>query len=122
MKPQNEFPLLDTFSKVFDITPRTIFAYDKNIYCDYPLTDDLLIHEQTHLAQQEKYGLDKWVEEYLTNSGFRLEMELEAYRNQIVSINDRNQRVRVRIQSAKDLSSSLYGNIISYDEALKFLS
>lgn len=121
MKLQSEFLLLETYKKHFDVSDRTIFAYDNEIYSNYPLPDHLITHENTHLKQQEKYGLDTWVEYYLEDKDFRLKMEIEAYRNQLLSIKDKNQRNTLRLQVAKDLSSSTYGNICTNEEAFKLL-
>ena len=118
---QKEFPLLERYKEKFEITDTTIFAYDGNIYCDYELTNDLLIHEMTHLKQQEVIGLDGWVEKYLNDDDFRLRMEIDAYRKQIISLKDGNKKARCRIECAKALSSPLYGNIINYEEALQVL-
>ena len=120
-KKQKEFPLLKRYKKKFDVTDRTIFAYDGVIYCNYDLPRDLLIHEMTHLIQQEEMGVDTWVENYLDDIEFRLQMEIEAYRQQIISFRDRNDKAKCRIESAYTLSSPLYGSIISFEEALKKL-
>lgn len=123
LKPQVEFPLMERYKKAFPaINNQTIIAYDKDIYTNYALPPDLLIHEQRHLAQQEKYGLENWVEYFLKDAEFRMKMELDAYREQLKSIKDREFRNKVRLASAKTLSSELYGNICSYQEALKLLS
>lgn len=119
--PQNEFPLLEEYAQVFPITDRTIFAYDHKIYCNYKLPLDLVVHEMTHHQQQDKYGLVYWVQEYLTDDNFRLEMEIEAYNNQLKSIKDRNFRFKVREECIKHLSSDLYGNIISREQARELL-
>jgi len=117
LKLQKEFPNLELFKKHFAVTDRTIFAWDDSIYCNYNLSPDLIIHEQTHLKQQKKYGLDVWLERYIDDEEFRLKMELQAYRKQLMSIKDREKRNRVRMQVSSDLSSDLYNNIISYEEA-----
>ncbi len=117
IKRQVEFPLLDRYKEVFVITPNTIFAYDDTIYTNNELPPDLLIHEQTHLKQQKKYGLDAWVKMFLEDDNFRLKMEIQAYKAQLASIKDREFRLRIRMESARNLSSSLYGDIISYEEA-----
>lgn len=120
-RPQSEFPLLEEYRKVFDITDRTIFAYDNKIYANDELTPDLIVHEFTHWRQQNEIGLDKWVELYLTDNNFRLKMELEAYKKQLDSIKNREYRNKIRIESATNLSSQLYGNIISKEEAYTLL-
>lgn len=121
IKKQVDFPLLNEYDKIFDITPQTIFAYDGDIYTNYELTPDLLVHEETHLMQQEKYGLEEWVYNYFCVLKFRQKMEVEAYLAQLASIKDRNLRAKIRVESAKNLSSGLYGSIINYDEALQLL-
>lgn len=121
IKPQSQFPLMEEYKKVFEITKHTIFAYDGNIYTNDILPYHLIIHEETHLKQQDDFGLYNWVDNYLTSKEFRLKMEVEAYRKQLASIKNREFRNVVRLAVSKDLASSLYGNIVSYDDALKLL-
>lgn len=121
IRPQKDFPFLEEYKKKFEITERTIFAGGTDIYTNYPLTPDLLIHELVHLRQQEKHGLVEWVHDFLEYPKFRLEQELEAYREQLQSIKDRNHREATRRISAQQLSSAMYGNIISREEAYKLL-
>jgi len=112
---------MQEYKKHFDINEDVIFALFPDIYTNNELTPDLLIHEGTHLKQQEKIGVKEWVERYLNEPQFRLTQEIEAYKNQIHSIKDRNARSRCRIQSSQFLASSLYGNIINYKEAFDIL-
>lgn len=119
--PQAEFPLMNEYKKFFAIDEYTIFALAENIYTDYPLTPDLLIHENVHLKQQAKVGVKEWVYDFLYNPAKRLEYELEAYKEQLKSIKDRNQRHRVRMRSAEQLSSAMYGNIISFKDAFELM-
>lgn len=121
IRPQAEFPLLEEYKKHFDITKKTIFALDEDIYTDYPLTSDLLVHELVHIRQQKEVGVKEWVYDFLYTPSKRLEYELEAYREQLASIKDRNHRNDIRRISAQQLSSALYGNIISYGEAFNLL-
>lgn len=121
IKRQGEFPLLTEYKKYFEITDRTIFALGDDIYTDYPLTPDLLVHENVHIRQQKQIGVKEWVYDFLYIPEKRLEYELEAYREQLKSIKDRNQRHNKRIESARNLSSSMYGNIIEYQDAYNLL-
>lgn len=121
-KPQSEFPLLERYKEVFGVTPNTIFAYDKVIYCDYELPEHLQIHERRHLIRQQKIGVDEWVDKYLTDTQFRLNEEVIAYKEQLESVKNRSARHRLRIQCANDLASPLYGNIVTLQEAIKLLS
>jgi len=121
IRPQSEFPLLERYKEKFNVTHNTIFAYDNVIYSNNELPHDLVIHENTHFKQQEKYGLDNWVEQYLNDNFFRLKMEVEAYRKQLESIKDRNFRSRIRQESVSHLASDLYGNIVTVEEAQNLL-
>lgn len=115
--PQAMFPLMEEYKKKFEITGGTIFALFPHIYCDHPLSPDLMVHEMVHIEQQAKVGVINWVYDFLEYPSKRLEYELEAYRKQLKSIKDREKRNKIRMESARNLSSSLYGNIISYQEA-----
>jgi hypothetical protein len=121
LQPQSQFPKLKEFSKKFAITDKTIFAYDNVIYCNGKLPDDLIIHEETHHKQQERDGLDYWTENYLNDPKYRLSQEIEAYQNQLRSIKDKNKQLQIRLESARNISSQLYGGIIDYKQALEIL-
>ncbi len=112
---------MEEYQKQFKISPRTIFALGDSIYTDYPLTPDLLVHELVHIKQQEKVGVKEWVYDFLYDIESRLKFEVEAYRKQLMSIKDRNHRHKIRMESARNLSSELYGSIISYDDAFKII-
>lgn len=119
--PQAEFPLIKEYKKFFAIDKYTVFALGENIYTDFQLTPDLLVHENVHLRQQAEVGVKEWVYDFIYNPAKRLEYELEAYKEQLKSIKDRNLRNKVRMQSAKQLSSALYGNIISFSDAFELM-
>lgn len=119
--PQKSFPFIEEYKKVFNITENTIFAYNNVIYCDKPLLEHLVVHEMRHLKRQNKIGCDIWVTNYLRNPLFMLKEEVIAYLDQLDFIKDRNERDKLRIQCAKDLSSPLYGNICTYQEAYNLL-
>ena len=121
IRPQKEFPLIEEYGKKFAITEDTIFALFPHIYTDNQLSPDLMIHEFCHLKQQQKVGITEWVYDFLEYPAKRLEYEVEAYKEQLRSIKDRNHRDRVRRESARNLGSALYGNIVSPDEAFRLL-
>jgi hypothetical protein len=119
--PQSQFRLLKEYKKHLpNINDSTIFAYNKIIYSNQNLPADLVIHEQEHFKQQEKYGLKNWVKRYLNEKSFRLEMEKEAYRVQISSIKDKGLKEAVRKDCINALCSGLYGQI-SREQAEKIL-
>ena len=120
LKPQKDFKYLDLYKEKFNITDKTIFAFDGDIYCDYDLPHHLLVHEKVHLLQQGK-NPHEWVFNYLNSDKFRLNQEVGAYKAEIASIKDKNERLRHLIYCSKILSSDLYGEIISYEEAYKLL-
>jgi hypothetical protein len=122
IRPQAEFPLWDEYAKHFELNENVIFALYPDIYTNNKLTPDLLVHESTHLRQQQKIGVNEWVKNFLENPSKRIEYELEAYRNQIKSIKDREQKNKCRIWASETLSSGLYGNIISKEQVFKLLS
>lgn len=112
IRPQSEFPLLERYKEHFPINDSVIFAYDNVIYSNYELPHDLIIHERTHFKQQAEVGLDKWVDLYLSDVGFRAKQEEQAYRNQLNSIKDRNQRHRIRQAILSDIKETkLYGDV-----------
>ena len=122
----NKFPPnIKDIEKVFDLTnKRPIFAWGGIIFNPYNAVIDepLRIHELTHFAQQQ--GKPKeWWDKYLVDKKFRLEQEIEAYSNQYNSYRkltkDRNFLARYLFRLASDLSSSMYGNIITVSEATK---
>lgn len=112
LKPQSEFPLLERYKEYFPIHDRVVFAYGEHIYTNYPLSLDLLIHEKCHLEQQERYGLDIWVNSYLNDVEFRAKMEEEAYRKQLDSIKDREKKFKVKQHILSTLKSGLYGDVV----------
>lgn len=100
-------------------------TYGDTVYAKYPLLPDVEAHEGVHIRQQEKIGKDIWWEKYLTDLPFRLEQEIEAYQYQATyiknTISDRNARFKRLRQVAVDLSSSVYGNMITFEDARKLL-
>ena len=121
IKLQKEFPLLKEYKKKFKVDDKTVFAYNKDIYSNYELSIDLQAHELIHLARQEEMGVGVWVKTYLDIPQFRLQEEVLAYKHQLEYYPDRNDKNRMRIQFAKTLSSNLYGEIVTLEEALKLL-
>jgi hypothetical protein len=117
-------PNIDDIKKVFPIGENVIFTYGNTIYNPGRGNIDLALmaHEQTHSIQQGD-KVKEWWERYLKDKEFRLSQELQAYQVQYryycKAIKDRNQRYRFLNRLAGDLSSEIYGNIISRSEAIK---
>lgn len=102
-----------------------IITYGENVYCKYPISKDLEIHEATHIKQQTDYGVEKWWDRYIDDVDFRFSQEKEAYVNQAnwikQNIKDRNERYRLLNKIATDFSSHIYGNILSKEQAWKLI-
>jgi len=117
-------PILDKILKA-GMKPQktTIFAFKGKIFnpsgVDIPA--DILVHEEVHLKQQ-KGADDDWYDRYLTDKEFRLNEEIAAFREQYKFFcemeRDRNLRTRYLDKIAKNLSSEIYGEIISKSEVI----
>src|SRR3990167_4548378 len=120
-------PVWDKLVKAFGVEWGTIcVAYDKDIYCGDKanLSTDVIVHESVHLARQEKDPV-QWWENYMKNKEFRFTEELIAYHTQYDylknKVKDRNRLAVYLWRLAKDLSSAMYGNVISHREAMKLI-
>ncbi len=129
MKIINDFPPnIEDLKTFFEITEHTVFTYGDILYVpDGSYIDDaLLAHEETHQRQQDRMGIEKWWKLYMISADFRLSQEVEAYQNQYkvlkIKIRDRNKLNKVVQSLAKDLSSPLYGDIITRSKALKAIT
>lgn len=111
-------------NKVFKLTDINVFAYAPNIYNpnNCYLDPVVILHEQVHIKQQ-KDNPEKWWQRYIVEASFRACEEISAYQVQYKALQkitkDRNQLFKWLHQLATDLSSPTYGEIITYDEAIK---
>jgi len=121
-KKQAEFPLLEEYKKHFKVDDDTIFAYNHVIYTNKDLPEDIIVHEKQHFIQQDRDGLDKWVQNYLHNPKKRLEYELEAYKKQLTVCKPKGFRNAVRLDCIENLTSGMYGDLITRKEAERLLS
>lgn len=80
----------------------------------------------THVKQQKVMGPEAWWDKYFVDNKFRLDQEVEAYKNQLKFIykvkKDRNFRFKALDTLARNLSSSAYGNMCKYSEAVELLT
>jgi len=114
-------PNIEKIREVFTLHSGIIFTYGDTIFNpDKGLIDEaLLAHESTHSRQQGK-DPEAWWNRYLTDTKFRTEQELEAYRNQYkyaVEHYTRQMRKQLLKTISKDLASAMYGNIMTREEA-----
>lgn len=117
--------LKTTFGDLVNFEKGCIFTYGWDIHVKGgKLTRELYAHELTHCFQQHRWGKKIWWKKYLADPKFRLEQELEAHQSEVEACKllDRNQRSRHTSYVAQKLSSSLYGKLISYPDALKLLN
>jgi hypothetical protein len=103
-----------------------IVAYYPEIHCAIDIEEQKVHHEAVHLIQQKDMGVENWWAKYINDKAFRLEQEVQAYKAEIQWIKDnvatRNER-RGRLNKIyDDLSSYIYGNLVTWEEAKLILS
>jgi hypothetical protein len=113
-------PNIKKIRKYVSPTNKTIFTYGDTIYNPGGGKIDLALmaHEETHSKQQADVGVDDWWERYLSDNSFRLRQEVQAYKVQIKKSGGNRTLIQ---KCAHDLSSPIYGEIISYATAYKLL-
>jgi len=119
---QKDFPYLEEFKKKFTITEGTVFVFNRTIFVNGTIPPDIMLHEFKHILQQEEIGAAIWIEKYLEDKDFRLEQELEAYIFQLrkvkeITNNNKNEIFNIQTECAKNISSPMYGSMISYKKA-----
>ena len=121
--PPNHADILMRFG---ELNKNVIFTYGDTIYSptEQEIDHNLGVHETVHMHQQ---GDDPagWWERYLLDDEFRLSQEVEAYHVQYEfvkrEIKDPNLLTRFLMKIATDLSSSMYGNIVTHRQALNMI-
>ena len=118
-------PNIEELRKHFDLKESIVFTYGNKLYNPGHgnIDEHLMKHEQTHSRQQVEDPAGWW-EKYIADPKFRVSQELEAYRNQYRSFavgKDRNKTFLFLHRIAKDLSSGIYGSVLSYQEAIKLI-
>jgi len=123
----NKFGIYERAVKQFevDFEKGIIFTIGNKIYTNQDLSEDVIIHETTHIKQQSDYGVEEWWDKYFEDDEFRFTQELEAYRNQYnffqKTCKDRNKVFELLKFCAKCLSGTMYGNLCSFDKAVKLI-
>lgn len=117
-------PNWETLEKKFGVKWGAVaVTYGDTVYARDPIRDDLKAHEAIHVGQQLEYpgGIEAWWKRYLEDPAFRVEQEIEAYREQLKFVRrhvpDRNKAFRIHDQLARDLSGPTYGHAIPYQTA-----
>lgn len=121
-------PNIDKIKMVFPVDEfNPVFTYKDVLYnpTGLPVPEDLVKHEEVHEKQQKLIEVDNWWNMYLTDKSFRLSQEAEAYREQYRFIKEKmNRKARMPIlkELSKNLSSKLYGNLISTKQAKELIN
>lgn len=127
MRILNELPpasiydaCVEQFGVSFD--DGVVWTVGDTIHTKYPLMPDVLVHEKVHIKQQTSFGVTAWWDKYLNDAEFRYKQELPAYQAQWKwikkNIKSRNDQFKMLNKIAKDLSGNMYGNLVTYQEAL----
>lgn len=105
--------------------PNVIFTYGDVIYVPQrgrPLPYHLMVHETTHRYQHEEAGgPELWWSRYLRDKEFRLDQEVKCYRRQWGAMTSRERQEHLH-GIAKDLSGPMYGNLVTYEEAVDLIT
>jgi hypothetical protein len=120
-------PNITEILKRFKVTDHTVYAYGDILYnpTGLEIPQDLMVHEEVHQKQQNILGVEQWWAMYLENKQFRLNQEVEAYRAQyefLKTVFNRHSLRGALQQLAQNLSSPLYGSIITKKEAQNLIS
>lgn len=102
-----------------------IIAYDGVIHSKGEVPPHKVVHECVHLDEQDEIGNDAWWRLYLEDRSFRREQELKAAKAEMdflkKNIKDRNHLAMFRLDLAKGLASSMYGELFDEREVYKLL-
>lgn len=129
IQPIEQAPNLQLLKEKFGANEKySIIAYGDKIYCPAEgMSQDLLVHEMTHCERQgmREDSAERWWKMYIRDENFRLKEEVIAYQAQFnfckKVYKDRNRLDKIRRALAQELSSELYGNIISNSEAMELI-
>lgn len=118
-------PVYERCAKQFNVTwdMGIIMTYGDTVYCKVPLSEDLKIHEATHVKQQLAMGKELWWERYFADSTFRLSQEVEAYKNQLNFIEKHYNREKKRELKKHIVKCmvTLYDKMVDKETAEKLL-
>lgn len=123
-------PNYDILKKAFNLGEHenVVFTYGDTLYVPQgektKIDKPLMAHEETHSRQQLEIGVQWWWDRFISEPQFRLEQELEAYREQYKAMQNMaaQKRANYLTHIASDLSSEIYGNILSFEEAVAVIT
>ena len=120
-------PIYEDVKKAFELVGNEVFTFGDTLYnpSNAIIPDHLLIHEEVHAKQQEHNDVvaKLWWQRYIADSKYRIDQEVEAYSTQYKficeKVKDKNARYRNLNALAEQLSGKMYGNSISYTDAIR---
>lgn len=103
-----------------------IVTYGGEIYCHTgQIAPDFMAHELVHVEQQKGKDPDEFLERFISDKNFRLEMELPAFRVQVAflraTIVHDPDELFVRIHSLAKKMATNYGEMVTLEEAIILL-
>ncbi len=114
-------PNIDKITFPYDTN--TVFTYGNDLYiqdhAEKQVLPHLLVHEGVHAAQQGE-DIEGWWNTYIVDTQFRLKQEIEAYRAQYIFLKAHSaskSHKKILFALAADLSSPLYGSLLTHLEA-----
>ena len=125
MQIVNEYPpIYEQAAEVFPLSGNEIFAWGDTIY--YPKGGEIPVwligHEKVH-SRQQGGNPEVWWSQYLVDTQFRYEQELEAhqveYRVFCKNNKDRNKQVKYLHAISRRLASPMYGSVVNFGEAMR---
>lgn len=123
MEIREEYPPnFAELERAFDLSEKTsVFCWGNVIYNPFKreITPDIEIHESVHKKQQGMYP-EVWYYQYIHDDDFRLKQEIEAYGEQYAFAKKyvRGKLLKWVLENmATALSSSAYGNLLTYQQA-----
>jgi len=124
--PPNYKDIILAFPSV-QFTPGVIYSWGKQIYNpdDIVLTPSLRSHENVHSQVQLLMGVEEWWDHYLKNVDFRFGQEVPAHHAEYKHYCALNKNPRMRENMlkfiAERLSGTLYGEMVSFEEARRLV-
>lgn len=109
--------------------PGILYAWGDRIFnpSGVKVTPWILAHEEVHSKQQQqadpyiRYSIQDWWDKYLAYPIFRLEQEIEAHQAEYRAYPFQGNLTYLE-QIAERLSSPLYGNLISKEDARRAIA
>lgn len=113
--------ILKIFFPDYDPDSTVAVAFGRFVYANCEIPEDYQVHESTHLRQHcySYFVAVFWWILYLFSKRFRYSQELEAFREQYkwVIVNQPFWRHKKLDEYAHQLSSALYGKMVSFEQA-----